>query len=82
MYIYRYLIIRSPWGFSILQHCFGDFARMLMMQFTSTEGMSNDTPYVCEIEIDRYTGDYVPYSLRRVCGFFNVPHNLLHVQVF
>ena len=27
----------------------------------------------CESEIDHYTGHYVPYSLRRVCGFFNVP---------
>ena len=24
-------------------------------------------------EIDHYTGHYVLYSLRRVCGFFNVP---------
>ena len=36
--------------------------------------MSNDAPiYECESEIDHYTGHYVPYSLRRVCGFFNVP---------
>ena len=27
----------------------------------------------CESEIDHYTRHYVPYSLRRVCGFFNVP---------
>ena len=27
----------------------------------------------CESEIDHYTGHYVPYSLKRVCGFFNVP---------
>ena len=27
-------------------------------------------------EIDYHTGDYVPYSLRTVCGFFNVPQNL------
>ena len=27
----------------------------------------------CESEIDHYTGHYEPYSLRRVCGFFNVP---------
>ena len=26
-----------------------------------------------ESEIDQYTGHYVPYSLRRVCGSFNVP---------
>ena len=26
-----------------------------------------------ESEIDHYTGHYGPYSLRRVCGFFNVP---------
>ena len=36
--------------------------------------MSNDAPiYECESEIDHYAGHYVPYSLRRVCGFFNVP---------
>ena len=27
-------------------------------------------------EIDHHTGPYVPCSLRTVCGFFNVPHNL------
>ena len=27
-------------------------------------------------EIDHHTWDYVPYSLRTVCGFFNVPQNL------
>ena len=44
------------------------------MQFTSAEGMSDDAPrHECESEIDHYTGHYVPYSLRRVCGFFNVP---------
>ena len=36
--------------------------------------MSDDAPiHECESEIDHYTGHYVPYSLRRVCGFFNVP---------
>ena len=36
--------------------------------------MSNDVPIrEFESEIDHYTGHYVPYSLRRVCGFFNVP---------
>ena len=36
--------------------------------------MSNDAPiHECESEIDYYAGHYVPYSLRRVCGFFNVP---------
>ena len=46
------------------------------MQFTiaSIEGMSNDAPInECESEIDHYTGHYVPHSLQRVCGFFNVP---------
>ena len=38
------------------------------------EGMSNDAPiHECESEIDHYTRHYVPYSLRKVCGFFNVP---------
>ena len=36
--------------------------------------MSNDVPIrEFESEIDHYTGHYVPYSLRRVCGFVNVP---------
>ena len=38
--------------------------------------MSNDAPiHECEIasEKDCYTGHYMPYYLRRVCGFFNVP---------
>ena len=36
--------------------------------------MSTDAPiHECESEIDHYTGHYVPYSLRRVCGYFNVP---------
>ena len=57
-----------------LQQCLGDFARLLKVQFISNEGMSNDAPiHECESEINHYTGHYVPYSLRRVCGFFNVP---------
>ena len=56
------------------QHWLGDFARLLNVQFTSNEGMSNDAPiHECESEIDHYTGHYVPYFLRRVCEFFNVP---------
>ena len=51
-----------------------DFARLLKVQFTSNEEMSNDAPiHECESEIDHYTGHYVAYSLRRACGFFNVP---------
>ena len=35
-----------------LQHCLGDFARLLKVQFTSSEGMSNDAPiHECESEI-------------------------------
>ena len=26
----------------------------------------------CEIKLDHYTGEYVPYSLRTVCGFLDV----------
>ena len=38
------------------------------------EGMSNDAPiHECQSEIDHDTGHYVPYSLQRVCRFFNVP---------
>ena len=48
-----------------LQHLLGDFTRLLKVQFTSNDGMSNDAPtHECESEIDHYTG---------VCGFFNVP---------
>ena len=61
-----------------LQHWLGDFARLLKVQFTSNEGMGNDTPiHECESEIDHYTGNYLPYSLRRVCGFFNVPQIMM-----
>ena len=50
-----------------LQHWLEDCARLLKVQFTSNEGMSNDAPiHKCESEIDHYTGHYV-------CGFFNVP---------
>ena len=36
--------------------------------------MSNDAPiHECKSEIDHYTGHYVPCSLPRVCGFFNIP---------
>ena len=36
--------------------------------------MSNDALiHECESEIDHCTGHYKPYTLRRVCGFFNVP---------
>ena len=70
------IILSTPSGLfgDNLQHWLGDFARLLRVQFTSTEGMSDDAPiHECESEIDHYTGHYVPYSLRRVCGFFNVP---------
>ena len=47
---------------------------LFMMHLTSNEGMSNDAPiHESESEIDHYTGHYVPYSLQRVCRFFNVP---------
>ena len=36
--------------------------------------MSDDAPiHEYESEIVHYTGHYVPYSLWRVCGFFNIP---------
>ena len=42
--------------------------------------MSNDAPiHEYESEIDHYTGHHVPYSLRRVCGFFNVPQNFYYL---
>ena len=50
-----------------LQHWLEDFARLLKVQFTSNEGVSNDAPIhdEYESEIDHYTGHYVPYFLRR-----------------
>ena len=53
---------------------------------TCPEGRStNRTQVLCEVlhptlsrntrEIDHNTGNYVPYSFRWVCGFFNVPAN-------
>ena len=39
-----------------LQHWLGDFARLLKVQLTSNEGMSNDAPiHECESEIDHYS---------------------------
>ena len=52
----KYHIIYSPQGL-------GNFARLLKVQFTGNEGMSNNAPiHECESEIDRYTGLFVPYS--------------------
>ena len=71
----KYLIIHFPHGLfrNNLQRWLGDFARLLKVQFISNEGMINDAPiHECESEINHYTWHYVPYSLRRVCGFFNV----------
>ena len=54
------IILSNP--LSAFQHWLGDFARLLKVQFTSNEGMSNAAPiYECESEIDHYTGHYVPY---------------------
>ena len=53
----KYLIIHSPQGFSgiIYNTGWGTFARLLKVQFTSTEGMSDDAPiHECESEIDRF----------------------------
>ena len=44
-----------------LQHWLGDFARLLNVQFTSNEGMSNDAPvHECGSEIDHYIGTTYP----------------------
>ena len=78
------IILSTPSGLfgDNLQHWLGDFARLLTVQFTSNDGMSNNAPiHECESEIEHYTGHYVPCSLQRVCGFFNVPQKfLLQVQ--
>ena len=76
------IILLTPPGLfrDCLQYWLGDFARLLKVQFSSNEGMSNDAPlHECESEIDYYTGHYVPYSLRRVCGL-RLKDFLLHVQ--
>ena len=41
--------------------------------------MSDAPIHERESEIDQYTGHYVPYSFRRVCGFFNVPQIFYHM---
>ena len=57
----KYLIMHSNQGFSGIIYNTG-------------WGTGNDAPtHECESEIDHYTGHYVPYSLRIVCGFFIVP---------
>ena len=70
----KYFIIHSPQGFSgvIYNTGCGTLPGCLGCNLQVNEGMSNDAPiYECENEIDHYTGNYVPYSLRRVCGLFN-----------
>ena len=43
---YDYLHLFSPGLFKgNLQHWLRDFARLVTVQFTSNEGMSNDAPY-------------------------------------
>lgn len=44
---FKYLTIQLPSGLfrDNLQHWLGDFARLVTVQFTSNEGMSNDAPY-------------------------------------
>ena len=71
----KYHIIHSPQGFSgIITTLVGGLCQTAKVQFTNNEGVSDDAPiHECESEIDHNTGHYVPYSLRKVCGFFNVP---------
>ena len=69
-------IIHFPQGFSgiIYNTGWGTLPDCLTCSLQVNEGISNDALiHECESEIDHYTGLYVPYSLRRVCGFFNVP---------
>ena len=76
------IILSTPLGLfrDNLQHWLGDFARLFKVEFTSKEGMSINAPiHECESEIDHYTGHYMPYSLQRVCGFFNVPQIFYHM---
>ena len=55
-----------------------DFARLLKVQFTSNEGMSNDAPiHECESEIDHYTGHYVPYSVNKDCVGSSTSHRFI-----
>ena len=67
----KYHIIHSPQGFSgIITTLVGGLCQTAKVQFTNNEGVSDDAPiHECESEIDHNTGHYVPYFLRRVCGF-------------
>ena len=72
----KYLIIHSPQVFSgiIYNTGWGTLPDCLGCSLQVLKEMSDDAPiHECESEIDHYTGHYVPYSLRRVCGFFNIP---------
>ena len=64
----KYLIIHSPQGLfrDNLQHWLEDFARLLKVQFTSTEGMSDDAPiHECENESSLTSHRFI--TCARVC---------------
>ena len=64
-----------------LQHWSGDFARLLKLQFTSNEGMSNDAPvHECESEIDHYTEHCALLFTMSVWVLQRPTDFLLHVQ--
>ena len=74
----KYLIIHSPQGFLgiIYNTGWGTLPECLTCSLKVMKEwvVMRDAPiHECESEIDHYTGHYVPYSLWRVCGFFNVP---------
>ena len=47
---------------ALVQHCLGDFARLLLMQFTINVEFDTVAP-VTYTKQTTDTGDYVPYSL-------------------
>ena len=69
----KYLIIHYPQGFSgiIYNTGWGTLPDCLRCSLQVLKEWVMMPPYMSEI--DHYTRHYVPYSLRRVCGFFNVP---------
>ena len=82
VFIYRTYHIVSQGG---LQFCLSEIGRQLvkapLAAAISPYLISPTHPthawnvqWAMTIQIDHNTGNYVPYSFRQVCGFFNVPY--------
>ena len=58
-----------------LQHFVGDFARLLygaVHNLFNVTSSIHSVPRTERVMPDHNTGNFMPYSLRLVCGFFNV----------